>query len=327
MGHVRAEWIRLRKRRSLQVIVLAVPLLVAFFFFAGYASIWEGPPPFDAAEVRARLIAEGFLEGVPPEEAEVYLADAIEQERFFTEQALQQGTLARSTYAFPQSLVTVFGSGMFIVFALILLTATTIGDEFGWGTIRTTLLASSHRRRLLLVRFAAMALIAVLLLLSVLLLGVVLPLVLAVAGAELPSAPAIDAGPLGVLILGYLVAGLAIIALAAMAALIMRSGSLALVVIPVYVLVETAILAVLLQFEGFRDNGPSVWMLDAFPVHGMSTLTSVASRAASGLATYPGEVIVRDLSNVSLPLLSLLTCAGLFVAIAFRRFTRMDIAE
>ena len=35
--------------------------------------------------------------------------------------------------AFPQSLVTVLGSGTFMFFALILLTATTIGDDFGWA--------------------------------------------------------------------------------------------------------------------------------------------------------------------------------------------------
>ena len=45
---------------------------------------------------------------------------------------------------------------MFVLLALVLLTATTIGDEFGWGTIRTTLLGSSHRWRILLVRLGAL---------------------------------------------------------------------------------------------------------------------------------------------------------------------------
>ena len=328
IGHIRAEWVRLGKRRALQVIVIAVPLLAAFFFLSGYASIWEGPPPFDAAEVRARIIAEGYyLEGVPPEEVEAVLAQAIESERVNTEMQLADLERTRSGYAFPESLVTVFGSSMVILFALILLTATTIGDEFSWGTIRTTLIASSHRRRLLLVRLAAMALIAVLLLVSLLFLGLILPFVLSAAGARLPTPGPIDAGALGVLILGQLVAGLAVIAFAAMATLLVRSGSLTLVVLLVYVLIEAAILAVLLQFEGFRDNGPSAWILDAFPVRGMGTMAQAATRAASGLPGYPGEVVVRNLGAAALPLLSLSIWTCLFAGIALRRFRRMDIAE
>ena len=77
-GLIRAEWLRFRKRRSLQIIVLAVPLLVAFFFVAGYASTGEMPPPFDEVATRQRLIDEGFVLGFPPEEVEAYLAQAIE---------------------------------------------------------------------------------------------------------------------------------------------------------------------------------------------------------------------------------------------------------
>lgn len=325
-GLIRAEWLRFRKRRSLQVIVIAIPLLAAFFFVTGFASIGDVPPPFDAVAVRARLIAEGYVVGLPPEEVDPLLDEAVEQERFYTEQNREQIAIARSSYAFPQSVVTVFSFGTFVFFALILLTATTIGDDFGWGTIRTTLLASSHRTRLLLVRLTTLSAIAIGLVVSLLVLGATLPLVLAAAGAHLPPAPPLDLGALGVLAVGIVEAGVVVIAFSAMATLLVRSGSLTLVVMLVYVVVEAAVLALLLQFDAFKNDGPMEWLLDAFPVRGIATLTEVASRAAADLPRYPGDVI-RDLGDATVPMVALLIWGTLFGAIAFRRFARMDIAE
>ena len=326
-GLVRAEWLRFRKRRSLQVIVLAVPILVAFFFVAGYASIGSDPPPFDPAEVRALILAEGWLEGVPPEDAEVIIAEQIEAERQMYREQVASLSIARARYAFPQSLVTVLGSGMFVLFALILLTATTIGDEFSWATIRTSLLASSHRPRMLFVRLGALAAIAGLIFGLLLLLGTLLPALLGLIGAPLPTTTPVDPVALLVLLAGEMVIAIAVIAFAALATLVVRSGSLTLVVMLVYVVVETALLALLLRFETFQQNGASAWVLDTFPVRGIATLTDVASRAAGGLPNYPGEVIVRDLSGAGLPLVALLAWGSLFAVLAFRRFSRMDIVE
>ena len=89
-GLARAEWLRFRKRGSLQLIVLAVPLLVGFFFVAGFASIGETPPPFDAQATRERLISEGVVTGLPPEEAEQLLASLIEGEQLANEQTRAQ---------------------------------------------------------------------------------------------------------------------------------------------------------------------------------------------------------------------------------------------
>lgn len=324
-GLIRAEWLRFRKRRSIQIIVIAVPLLVAFFFFATFASVGDVPPPFDAEAVRARILAENFSGDFPPEELAQLLDDAVAQERFYFEQSRQQVITARSSYAFPQSLVTVLGTGSFMFFALILLTATTIGDDFGWATIRTTLLASSHRVRLLAVRFAALVAIAIGILGVLLLLGATLPIVLGLAGAQLPPATPVNIGALAVLVVGMLEASLVVIAFAAMATLLVRSGSLTLVVMLVYVVVEAAILALLLQFDAFKQDGPMAWLLDAFPVRGLATLTDIASRAAAGIPRYEGEVI-RNLGDATVPMVALLIWGALFGAIAFRRFARMDIA-
>lgn len=326
-GLARAEWLRLRKRRSLQVIVLAVPILVAFFFLAGYASIGSDPPPFDPAEVRARILAEGWLEGVPPDEVEAIIAEQIEAEREMRPQQVEGLAISRARFAFPQSLVTVLGSSTFMFFALILLTATTIGDEFSWATIRTALLASSHRRRMLLVRLAALVVIAGIVLGLLLLLGTLLPAVLGLLGASLPSTTPVDPVALVALLAGEMVIAIAVIAFAALATLLVRSGSLTLVVILVYVVVEAAVLALLVRFELFGENGAGEWLLDTFPVRGIVILTDAASRAAGGLPNYPGEFIVRDLGAAGLPFVALLAWGSLFAALAFRRFSRMDIVE
>ena len=326
-GPLQAEWIRFRKRRSLQVIVFAVPLLAAFLFIAGYSSVGQPPPPFDAAAVRAELIAQGYGLGLPPEELEQALDEAVEAQRFPVEQMREQHRLQLSTFAFPQSLVTLLGSGTFVLFALLLLVATTLGDEFSWGTIRTTLLASSHRARMLSLRLAVIMAISIGLVAVLALLGVVLPMLLSLIGAQLPAAPGLNMGALGVLVLGTLEAGLLVVAFGAMATLLVRSGSLTLVVLLVYVAVEAAILTVLLKFEAFQGGGSAEWLLDAFPVRGMARLTETASRMASGLPRYPGEGLPTDLGVAAVPLVALVIWSAVFLAVAYRRFTRMDIIE
>ena len=326
-GLLRAEVLRFRKRRSLQVIVFAVPLLAAFIFLASYSAVGPPPPAFDAAAARAELIAQGYGIGLPAEELEKALDEAVEAQRFPFEQARQQHEFQLAAFAFPQSIVLLLGNGTFVLFALLLLVATTIGDEFGWGTIRTTLLASSHRGRLLAVRLATILAIGLGLVASLALLGLVLPGVLAVFGAPLGETHSVNLGALGVLVIGTLEAALLIVAFAAMATLLVRSGSLTLVVLLVYVAVEAAILTVLLRFDAFKDQGGLAWVLDAFPIRGLSRLLDTAARVASGLPRYPGDAISTDLSIANVPLIALLVWAAIFLAVAFRRFTRMDIVE
>ena len=331
-GLAAAELLRLRKRRSLQVIVLAVPLLVGFFFVLGQASIYE-PPPFDPATYRAQLIADGYAIGLPPEDAEQLLDEAVA----FAEQdhvrQLDYAALTRATFHFPYSLVTVLGYGTFVLLALVLLAATTTGDEFGWATIRTTLIANSHRRGVLLVRIGALVVAAVLMLGLLLLMGTILPFVLGVGSGRLPATlPAFDGGALLVLLGGLLLASVAVIGLATLATLVVRSGALTLVVVLVYVVVEAAILLALMRFEQFGFDtqgrpGELAWLLDALPVRGLATLTTAAGQAASGLPPFGGDAVVRNLAPVGLPFIALTIAAVIFLALAFRRFGRMDIVE
>lgn len=331
-GLAAAELLRMRKRRSLQVIVLAVPLLVGFFFVLGHGSIYE-PPPFDPVAYRAQLIADGYAIGLPPEEADQLLDEAVGFAEQDQERQLEYAAHTRATFLFPYSLVTVLGYGTFVLLALVLLAATTTGDEFGWATIRTTLIANSHRRGVLLVRIGALVAAAVLVFGMLLLLGTILPFVLGVGSGRLPSAlPVFDPAALLVLLGGLLLASVAVIGLATLATLLVRSGALTLVVVLIYVVVEAAVLLALMRFQQFGFDsqgrpGELAWLLDAFPVRGLATLSTAAGQAANGLPPYPGEVVVRDLAPVGLPLLSLTIAAAIFLALAFRRFGRMDIVE
>ena len=326
-GLARAEWLRFRKRRVLLLIVIAVPLLAAFLFFASYASNAYVPPPFDPEEVRARSIAEGYFAGLPPDELEAAIVQEIESERANYEQSLEQLAITRARYAFPQSVVILLGNAEFMFVALVLLTALSIGDEFGWGTVKTALLASSHRRRLLFVRLLALALVAAVMLALLVILGAILPGVLALAGAQLPTTQSLDPVGLIALLFGQLLISTMVIAFAALTTLLIRSGSLTLVACLVYVLVETAVIGLLTRLESFQYEGVNEWLLDVLPLRGTFTLIGVATRATGGLPSYAGEVIDRDLGAAQVPFAALALWAGLFATLAFRRFSRMDIVE
>jgi hypothetical protein len=328
-GLIRAELLRLRRRRSLQVIVLAIPLLVGVTFVLGYQSIYE-QPPFDPAAYRQELIDGGYVAGVPPEEVDPILDEAVESQRQMMAQLDENQRFIRASYAFPYSLVQVLGSGAFVLLALALITATTIGDEFGWATLRTSLLASSNRRRFLVVRLGALAIAGLLILGLLLIVGTVLPFLLDIPRSKLPAElPSIDGGALLVLLAGLLVASLLVTAFSASFTLLFRNGALTLVAILVWVAVEAAVLTLLLRFPNFGegDKPPDAWLLEAFPIRGLTTLIGMAGKAATGMPSYLGEQVSRDVTAAAVPITSFAIAALIFASFAFRRFERMDIVE
>jgi ABC-type transport system involved in multi-copper enzyme maturation permease subunit len=329
IGLFQAELLRLRRRRSLQVIVLAVPFLVGVIFVLGYNSVQE-QPAFDPAAYRQELIDSGFALGMPPEELEPLLAEAIEARRQEMAQVEESQRLTRATYVFPYSLVQVLGSGTFVLLALILLTATTIGDEFGWATIRTALIASSRRRAFLLVRVLTVVGAGVLIFALLLALAALLPLVLNVPRDKLPATlPQFDAGAFLVLIGGELVASVMVVGFAALITLLLRNGGLTLVSVLIWVAIEAAVLTLLVRFPSFGQGEPppDAWLLEAFPLRGMTTLIGRTGLAATGLPRYLGDVVSRDVGFATVPIVSFAILAALFYAFAFRRFSRMDIVE
>jgi ABC-type transport system involved in multi-copper enzyme maturation permease subunit len=326
-GLVAADLVRFRKRRAIQLIVVAVPLLTAFLFLLSALSAGPELPPFDPAAYRQELIDQGVGLGLPQAQADEILDSMVAGE--VENQAFQhaQDTIRHSIYAFPQSLLTVLGNAYLVLFATILLTATTLGDEFGWATIRIALLASSDRRRFLAVRLAVLAVVAAIMFAALLVLGVLLPVVAGALGASLPATANLDGGALAVLVAGLLVVAIAVISFAALATTLVRSGGLTLVAMLVYVIAEAAILTALVQIPALKAGGDFEWTLNLFPVRGFVTFIGAATGAAGRLPNFPGEVIDRSLADAWLPLAALAIWAVVLLALAFRRFGRMDIVE
>lgn len=335
-GLLRAERIRLGQRRTVQTIVLAIPLLAAAFFLLGFRST-DIQFYFDEAAERQMLTDQFTQSGMPPEQVKEQVDQVIADEKASFEQMRVQMEATRATYVFPASVLTLMGSATAVYFfGMILLTATTIGDEFGWGTIRTSLLASSNRPRLLAARLAVLVAFAVVGLVLLLLLSLVLPLVIAAVVGQLPQPPPVDQGALAVLLGGTLLTALALIGFAAAATVIMRSGSLTLVAALVYVLAETAVVGLLGRLEPFRPAdsfgqgnpaGPLVWVLSVFPVHAIQTFLVVATQVGTNVGDGSSGFGSAHLSDATLPLVSIAVWATIFMAIAMVRFNRMDIAE
>jgi ABC-type transport system involved in multi-copper enzyme maturation permease subunit len=328
-GLFKADWLRFRKRGALQVMVIAVPVVVAFFYLAGFRGTDAGIIPFDEAAFRQQMIDGGAVVGLPPAEAEAQLEQMVDNERVGYQQMIDQMRRTQSTYAFPQSFILVLGFATFAFFALTLISATTLGDEFGWGTIRTSLLASSDRGRFLTARVLSLVGVAVVLFAALLVLGVLLPGVLAVTGSNVPAAPPVDPGWLAVLVLADLVISITLIGFATMATVLVRSGGLALIAVLVYVAIEGALLSLLTRFDAFQDAGSLQWILNLFPFRATLTildkLAVAAGRVQSGF--YPGSNVQPDPGAALLPLAALAVWGALFLAIAFWRFRRMDIVE
>jgi ABC-type transport system involved in multi-copper enzyme maturation permease subunit len=324
---LRAEWLRFRKRRALQIIIIAVPVLAAFFYLAGYRTAVSNILVFDEAAMRQELIDEGAVTGLPPDQAEEQLRQMIESTRDGYEQQAAQTKVLRSSYAFPQSLLVVLGSATFAFFALMLLAATTLGDEFEWGTIRTALIAASDRRRWLLARFAALATSGAIIFGLLLLLGLLLPAILVISGSPPPPSAPLDAGFLAVLLGADLVIAIVLIAFASMATLLVRRGGLTLVVGLVYVAIEASFLALLLRFDAFQENGSLVWVLNLFPVRAIVTVIDTLLRSAGRVELYPGDIVTRDPGAAWVPLGALVMWGIVFAGVAYRRFSRMDIVE
>jgi ABC-type transport system involved in multi-copper enzyme maturation permease subunit len=326
-GLLRAEWLRFRKRRALQILVIAIPVLIAFFYLAGFRNTTSYLPVFDEQMVRQQLVEEGALNGVPSDQVDEMVRQMIDSQRADYEQQLAQVRLQQSGFAFPQSLLVVLGSATYAFLALILLTATTIGDEFSWGTIRTSLLASSNRGRLLLGRLVSLGAVAGFVFAVTLLLGVVLPLILAATGSALPPAPAVDFGWLAILLLADLVISVTVISFAAMVTLVVRSGALTLVVALAYVAIEGVTNGLLLRFAPFQDEGSLQWLLNVLPFRATVTVLDRLAGAAGRVEPFPGAFGPSDPGAASLPLAALVVWGAVFMAIAFWRFRRMDIVE
>ena len=122
-------------------------------------------------------------------------------------------------------------------------------------------------------------------------------------------------------------------AFAALVTLLARNGALTLLAALVWVAVEAAVLSALVRLPNFGISTiegappPDAWLLDAFPLHGLTTIMQTVGRAATGLPTYPGEAFARESGVALVPIVSFTILIAIMTAASFRRFSRMDVIE
>jgi ABC-2 type transport system permease protein len=221
-GLLRAEWLRLRKRRDLWLVALGLVALSILAYISGVSGALNSGGQFPA--------------DMPP--------DFIEQIR---EQARQE--LLR--YAYPLSIGTVLQNGQILILALIAyLAAAVTGAEFAYGTIRTSLVAHADRRGFLIVRLAAMTVAALLLVVLLVVLGALLPLGAALLGTSLPGVADPNIGRLAGLVGVMSLATCFVIGLASLWAVLIRNAAIALVLTIAYVLIEGAVVGLIVRLAG-----------------------------------------------------------------------------
>jgi hypothetical protein len=231
MGLLRAEWLRLRKRRDIWLVALALVALSIPAYFSGVSNALNNGGQFPA--------------DMPP--------DVIDQ---IKEQARQE--LLR--YAFPLSIGTVVQNGQILILALVAyLAAAVTGAEFAYGTIRTSLVAHADRRGFLIVRLAAMAMAALLLIALLVVLGALLPLAAGLLGTSLPGVANPDIGSLAGFVAVMFLATCFVIGLTSLWAILIRNAAVALVLTIAYTLIEGAVVGLIVRVAG--EESVVRWLL------------------------------------------------------------------
>ncbi len=326
---LRADWFRLRRRKDLWIMVIGVGLVAAFGFISGYRSDVADPPPFDQAQFEQMLDSGGFtIDGVAPGDLAQMRQQMIDEARASSQQQLADRNLQQLTdlqkYVFPQSIATVIGLGIVPVIVLILMMSILLGDEFRFGTIRTSLLAAGDRRRFLATRLLLFAILAGAVYLGLVGLATVLSLGLVVTGAELaPATIGLDIGSTAALIaaeLGVLLVGLVLAALVT----VVTRNALSFLLIGIGIGIEVAITALPVFLPGQPlDLARQVFLTSEVRLL-LSRLAAASHAISLSSATPPGPT---DSIGPAFEIAVIVAWGVLFVVLADRRIRRMDVVE
>lgn len=328
---LQADWIRYRRRLDLWVIVIGMLLFSTIGFLSGYHRDVTDPEQMTEAQVRQMVVDTSFFEGATQEEIDAQTEqlvhdwlDSQEQDRIRWDEE-QKTTLQQ--YDLAQAPLTILGSGFGPLIAAFLIATLIVGDEFRHGTIRTALLAASHRRRFLAARLVTIGTITAGLFALVIALGWLLSLGLHLVGAELaPPTELVDASAAFGLVGAEILAVLAAVGLGIAMTVLLRSGAFPLLLGIVYAFVELF----LANLPIFAPREPLAGFQQVFLTYEVQRLVRTLAESSNAIAFRQGF----GENGEPLGLLSLWAAAaivaawlGLFVAIADRRVRRMDIVE
>lgn len=202
---LRADLYRLRRRPEVWLLVVIIPLGAALGFLTSYFAV---PGHYFNSDPTAPPIPE----------------IAIEQAEYF----------------FPSSIFRALDDATWVLIAAFFLTATSVGAEFAWGTIRTALLARSDRGWFITSRVTSIALICLVLVATLFVVGAFMPVVLAALGERQAADPPVQPD-LAPFVASRLVAIGFMIGLAALVTLLTRNAALTILVALIYVIAELLI--------------------------------------------------------------------------------------
>ena len=326
---LRADWLRFRRRLDLWVILVGVLVVGGLGFLAGYRSDASDPHWPTPAEISQQALEESFFEGMTQAEIDaqidlmvVDMTAMYEQSRI--EWEIQQA-VALQKYDLSEAPFTLVGSGLPALLALVLIGSLALGDEFRHGTIRSSLLAASDRRRFLAARLVGLLLVTIGLHLALVALAVVLAVLLKVVGAEVntPAVP-IDALSAMAWLGGLILVTAAVVAFGAMLTIILRSGALTLLVILLAGLIEQFVFALPI----FRPDQFLAAVPQAFLTTNIQVLEARLGEATHAIPLV-GAAMPQTVLNLDLKLVAAIIAAWgvVFLVIADRRIRSMDIVE
>ena len=338
IGHVlnliRWEWFKLR-RRWMPWILLAIMVLLSQLFiwgsFFSYRNQVQSGGEFYLSsgipgEQGIRISCSDLLAGRTPDLPAGIDPGVLEQWRQgCSRPSVERQNQLRETYSgftlpgsIPNALGMAGGMGLFLI---AILTASTLGTEFGWGTLRTVLVGGAGRWQYLTAKLVLISLLA----------GAALAVVTAAtlvgsaaAGALAASPPAGTPGPLGWndAIINFGKAWFALLpymALATCVSILTASSAAGMAVALAYYFAEQIVVAIFINlfawFQTVADyllgRNLSAWMT------GNQQEAPHRVALGTGGGTFPGEL------HAFLVLLVYILVLG---AIAFRSFQRRDIA-
>ena len=233
------------------------------------------------------------------------------------------------TFAFPWSIASLLDSGQFWGAALFVavLTSSTVATEYGWGTVRQTLIRGQARSQYLVAKLIGIALVCVAFLLVALAIALVFSLLATTAAGKPITLDVLD-GPsvpeIGVMIArsaaGILPYGLLAFALSVGG----RSTALGVSGTIGYMFAEGILGAVLTELGGVAADMRS--LLLGHNVSSLIAANRIGPGDYEGLA--PRELpLPGDLPDVWLATLIIAAYCAFFLVVAFAVFNRRDIPQ
>lgn len=326
---LRADWLRIRRRRDLWLISIAVCVVAAVSFLNGYKTDVSDPFVDDPAALRAVMAigfsSSGMTQADIDAQLDLMVSSQIDQEKAQVADANERQKTTLQQYAFPQSLFTILGSGVVPLLALVLIGGILVGDEFRFGTIRTSLLAASNRRRFLAARMLSLLAMIAAVHVTVAVTGAVLGIVLGLVGAELaPTTVPIDGLSSVVWLVGQILVTFVVVALGTVLTLALRSGALPLLLVLLGAFVELFVV----NLPTFAEGQLLAGVPQAFLGVNIRTLTYWLGQATHAVALSGGSPPVQAIAVPVIGVAAVVVAWGaLFLALADRRLRTMDVVE